>query len=70
MLEQARGLVGDGGPEEDVVLARFQRLAFQEGDGGIEHRGVAGDGKVVRHRGGKPGAIIGDAGADALPRMG
>ena len=69
MLEHGRLLVGDGRIEEAVMLARLERLAFEERDSFIEDGEVAGSVDVMGDRIGEPRTIIRDAGSHALTRM-
>ena len=69
MLEQRADFVGHRRLEEAVVFAGLQKLAFQEWDRFFQHRSVAGGADIVRDRVGEPRPVVGDARADALPRM-
>ena len=63
-------LLGDVRQIVGVVLLGFERPAAQEVQILIEHRGIACRFNVVGGDVSKPGAIIGDLGAHALPRRG
>ena len=69
MLEQRADLIGHRRVEEAVVFAGLQKLAFQERDHLVQHRGIGGRADIVRDRVGEPRPIVGDARAYALTRM-
>src|SRR5882757_9106092 len=66
MLEKGRSLIGDCGIEEDVMLARLERLPFKEGKAFIKDREISGDVDVVCDRKGEPRTVVRDTGAHAL----
>src|SRR2546425_839373 len=62
MLEQGSTLVRDHGLEIGIVFAGLQHLAFEEWNGLVQHRDVAGRLDIVCGGVGEPYPIVGNAG--------